>query len=126
MSIKAKYDSLLSFGNELGMRNVNVEEKDGALYVKAEVNTPYEKNIFWDKLKEIGGQSPTDIKADIRVSDDSVYHVHKVEKGETLGKIAKKYYGDASKYTEIFKANTDQLKDPNLIKVGQELVIPKL
>jgi len=26
---------------------------------------------------------------------------------------------------EIFNANRDQLSDPNLIKVGQKLVIPK-
>ena len=50
------------------------------------------KNILWDNIKAIGGENPSDIKADIRVSDDSVYHRHTVQQGETLGKIAKKYY----------------------------------
>jgi len=49
---------------------------------------------------------------------------HVVEAGENLSKIAKKYYGDPSLYTKIFEANKDQIKDPNLIKVGQKLRIP--
>ena len=50
--------------------------------------------------------------------------VHEVEKGDTLGKIAAKYYGDASLYMTIFEANKNQLKDPNEIVPGQKLVIP--
>jgi len=49
---------------------------------------------------------------------------HKVEKGDTLSAIAKKYYGKASEYNKIFEANRDQLKDPDKIKVGQTLRIP--
>lgn len=49
---------------------------------------------------------------------------HEVKKGETLWKIAVTYYGDGSLYTKIFEANSDRLKDPNMIKVGQKLRIP--
>lgn len=49
---------------------------------------------------------------------------HEVAAGETLSKIAEKYYGDASLYPQIFEANRDQLDDPNQIKVGQKLRIP--
>lgn len=49
---------------------------------------------------------------------------HEVVAGDTLSKIAKRYYGDASLYMQIFEANKDQLKDPNLIKIGQKLRIP--
>jgi nucleoid-associated protein YgaU len=49
---------------------------------------------------------------------------HEVQAGETLWKIAEKYYGDGSLYPNIFEANKDVLKDPNLIKVGQKLRIP--
>jgi hypothetical protein len=44
--------------------------------------------------------------------------------GRDVSKIARKYYGDASLYMQIFEANRDQLKDPDLIKVGQKLRIP--
>ncbi|MCC7463528.1 MAG: LysM peptidoglycan-binding domain-containing protein [Gammaproteobacteria bacterium] len=49
---------------------------------------------------------------------------HEVQKGETLGKIARKYYGDASLYKTIFDANKDLLKDPDKIFPGQKLRIP--
>ncbi len=49
---------------------------------------------------------------------------HEVVAGESLSKIALKYYGDASLYTKIFEANKDTLKDPNKIRVGQKLRIP--
>lgn len=54
---------------------------------------------------------------------DEVWHV--VVKGETLSALAKQYYGKASMYMKIFEANKDQLTNPDLIKVGQKLRIPK-
>jgi len=50
--------------------------------------------------------------------------IHVVKSGDTLSKIAKQYYDDASRYMDIFNANTDKLSDPNKIQAGQELVIP--
>jgi nucleoid-associated protein YgaU len=47
-----------------------------------------------------------------------------VQSGDTLSKIAQKYYGDAALYTKIFQANRDILSDPNKIQVGQKLRIP--
>lgn len=49
---------------------------------------------------------------------------YEVKKGDTLWKIAKEVYGDGSLYPDIFKANQDQLTDPDKIKVGQKLRIP--
>ena len=64
--------------------------------------------------------------ANIEVEDTSVFANHTVKSGETLAKISKHYYGNAMKYTAIFDANTNILDNPNLIKIGQELVIPNL
>lgn len=126
MSVKLKYQGVLDLGETLGIQNGNVEEADGVLKVSGVANTPYEKNLLWDKIKEIGGELPSDIEADITISDDSVYHRHTVASGDTLGKIAKHYYGEAGKYSAIFEANTDVLKNPDVIHPGQELVIPNL
>jgi nucleoid-associated protein YgaU len=126
MSTKAKYQPVLDLGEKLNIKDGKVTEEAGILKIKGQAATPYEKNILWDKIKEIGGEKPADIKANITVADDSVYHRHVVQKGETLGKIAKHYYKDASKYNAIFKANTDKLKNPDLIYPDQELVIPNL
>ncbi|MBT8261082.1 MAG: peptidoglycan-binding protein LysM [Flavobacteriaceae bacterium] len=51
---------------------------------------------------------------------------HTVVSGDTLGKIAKKYYGNAMKYPVIFEANKPMLKDPDLIYPGQVLRIPHI
>ncbi|HIT73298.1 MAG TPA: LysM peptidoglycan-binding domain-containing protein [Candidatus Fimicola cottocaccae] len=47
-----------------------------------------------------------------------------VKKGDTIWALAKYYYGDGSKYKLIASANP-QITNPNLIYVGQVLVIPK-
>ena len=44
--------------------------------------------------------------------------------GDTLGGIAKRYYGKASAYTRIFEANRDIISDPNKIYPGQTIRIP--
>ncbi len=126
MSVKSKYQALLELGESLGIQGGDVREENGILKVKGEAKTQYEKDIMWDKIKEIGGSSPSDIKANITVADDSVYHRHTVKSGESLSKIAKHYYGDAMKYKEIFAANQNILKNPDLIHPDQELVIPNL
>ncbi len=50
---------------------------------------------------------------------------YEVVAGDTLGKIAQKYYGKASSYVKIFEANRDILSNPDLIKPGQKLRIPE-
>jgi len=45
--------------------------------------------------------------------------------GDTISKIAKQCLGDAKRYMEIFNANKGLLTDPDKIKVGQSLTIPK-
>ena len=52
--------------------------------------------------------------------------MHTVVSGESLSKIAKKYYGDAMKYNVIFEANKPTLTDPDKIYPGQVLRIPEL
>lgn len=116
----------MDLGTKLNIQNGNVSEENGILKIKGTARTQYEKNILWDKIKAIGGQNPSDIQADIRMADKSVYHRHVVEKGETLGKIAKHYYGDPLKYKDIYQANNHILKNPDMIYPDQELVIPNL
>lgn len=61
------------------------------------------------------------VKSKAKVSD-SVFHT--VKSGDTLSKIAKRYYGDAMRYPDIFDANTPMLKHPDKIYPGQVLRIP--
>ncbi len=45
--------------------------------------------------------------------------------GDSLAKIAKRFFGDANQWRRIFEANRDQIKNPDLIHPGQKLKIPK-
>ena len=47
-----------------------------------------------------------------------------VQKGDTLSNIAKRFYGDSSKWKIIYTANNNLIKDPNLIIDGWVLTIP--
>lgn len=124
--VKAKYQSVLDLGQKLNIQNGDVSEENGTLKITGIANTPYEKNQLWDKIKEIGGESPSDIVADINVADTSIFHKHTVKSGESLSKIAKQYYGDPMKYKAIFEANTGILKNPDVIHPDQELIIPNI
>lgn len=50
---------------------------------------------------------------------------HTVDKGDTLWAVAKKAYGNGSKYMKIFEANKPMLSDPDKIYPGQVLRIPQ-
>jgi tetratricopeptide (TPR) repeat protein len=50
------------------------------------------------------------------------YTVHKIKTGESLSKLAKKYYGDPDKFLIIAEYNN--ITDATLVKVGQEIKIP--
>ncbi|MDZ7921354.1 LysM peptidoglycan-binding domain-containing protein [Rhodoferax sp.] len=49
--------------------------------------------------------------------------VYAVKVGDTLSKIAAAQLGNSQRYTEIETRNN--LPNPNLIQVGQKLVVPK-
>jgi nucleoid-associated protein YgaU len=124
--VKAKYQSVLNLGESLNIANGDVTEENGVLKITGTAKTQYEKDLLWDSIKVAGGENPADIMANIEVADTSVYARHTVKSGESLGKIAKQYYGNASKYQAIFEANTGILKSPDVIHPDQELVIPNL
>ncbi|HEY7683125.1 MAG TPA: LysM peptidoglycan-binding domain-containing protein [Gemmatimonadales bacterium] len=47
-----------------------------------------------------------------------------VAKGDSLSKIAKRFYGDAKHWKKIYEANQSTIKNPDLIFPGQVLKIP--
>jgi hypothetical protein len=46
--------------------------------------------------------------------------------GDNLWNIARAHYGEGVRYTVIFNANKDQIRDPNLIYPGQVFSLPKV
>jgi len=48
-----------------------------------------------------------------------------VSKGDTLWGISKKFYGEGSKWQLILDANKDKIPDPNKLKAGTTIKIPR-
>jgi nucleoid-associated protein YgaU len=124
MSLQDKYRSVLTLGEKFNAQDGYVEETDGRLRVGGTVEYLHQKDQMWDEIKRVGGENASDIEADIKVRNTSIYARHTVDKGESLSLIAKDYLGDVMAYKAIFAANSDTLEDPNKIFPGQELVIP--
>ena len=57
---------------------------------------------------------------------DADGEVYVVKSGDTLSGLAKKFYKDGNMSGIIFKANSKVLKNPNALRPGMKLVIPKM
>ena len=55
---------------------------------------------------------------------NSVDQQYVVKVGDTLSKLAERFYNSTSKWEKIFEANRENLKNPNYIYVGMKLIIP--
>lgn len=121
MSLETKYQPVISLAGEL--KNLKVQQQDNVLYIVGTAGSEETKQRIWDAYARIdpdmrAGDLILDIKVD---GGEDVYYT--VKKGDTLGKIAKAYPGITWK--QIFEANKDQIKNPDLIYPGQKFRIPR-
>jgi nucleoid-associated protein YgaU len=135
MDLRTKYNHAIQTAKSLRMEGA-AEEREGKLYFHGVVKSEDEKNQIWNALKTVPDWQ-TDIVADIKVvpqqaaaagagaGGGSSASTYTVKAGDTLSGIAKSLLGDASKYPKIFEANRDVLSDPDKIKPGQVLKIPR-
>ncbi|MCB0196884.1 MAG: LysM peptidoglycan-binding domain-containing protein [Anaerolineae bacterium] len=68
--------------------------------------------------------SPTPQPAAAQQKAETAERIYEVKPGDSLSKIALEVYGNAARWSEIFEANKDQIKNPNLIHPGQKFRIP--
>jgi nucleoid-associated protein YgaU len=118
-----KYESLNALAAKLGLRNFTMKEEGGKLKIAGTTTYQLEKDLFWDAIKKHAGWEQ-EVAADIRIEKTDIHGIHVVQSGDSLSKIAKVHLDNPNRYMEIFNANKDKLKDPNVIHPGQELVIP--
>ena len=123
MSLKEKYAAVLKLGQELNVKGGDVKEEGGKLIIKGTTEYGIDRDHLWDLIKKQAGWE-NEIVADIKVEKSDVYGYWTVKSGDSLSKIAKDVYDNGGMYMKIFEANKDQLKDPNMIKPGQKLVLP--
>jgi nucleoid-associated protein YgaU len=124
-ALKQKYQPVIDLAAKRGVAWKNVHIENEKLLIRGAAPNDAIKNEVWTAIKAVDPVY-ADLTVDITV--DAALKVpetiYAVVPGDTLSKIAKHHYGDANKYMKIFEANKDQLKDPNMIQVGQKLRIP--
>jgi nucleoid-associated protein YgaU len=123
---KSKYQTVIQRIEAEGVQLANLHVQDGKLFMKGTAPSLEAANKVWDEVKRINPKVD-DITADFPVvpsTKTSAAQTYTVKAGDTLSKISKQFYGSTADYMRIFNANKDQLKDPDQIKVGQELRIP--
>jgi len=71
---------------------------------------------------------PSVVKSELKAEKSLLPSVgslsHVVQRGDTLYKLAEKYYGDGSHWEDIHAANRKAIPNPNRLELGQRLVIP--
>jgi LysM repeat protein len=124
--LKAKYQSVIDLAKSRGVSLKNVHIENEKLLIRGDAPNQDIKNEVWNQIKAVDA-AHADLTADIGV-DPSLpvpEEIYVVAAGDSLSKIAKHFYGNANAYMKIFEANKDQLSDPDKIKPGQKLRIPK-
>jgi nucleoid-associated protein YgaU len=123
--LKSKYAGVTSTIQEFSDLGAKVDQVDldgEKLHLKGTVPSKVVLNRVWDAIKQA---DPTyaDLHHEITNTggDEQPYTV---KSGDNLSKIAKHFYGNAGKYSEIAKANN--ISNPDLIKVGQEINLPAI
>ncbi|MBE0469246.1 MAG: peptidoglycan-binding protein LysM [Methyloprofundus sp.] len=72
---------------------------------------------------ETGAETQTEADIISALEPDNIeYYI--IQSGDSLSKIAKKYYNNAAEYPRIFEANKEVIKNPDLIYPGQKIRIP--
>lgn len=107
-----------------GVDGLKVKVKDGVATIegKAKTASAFEKVV----LMAGNALGIEEVRADDLSAPEQTIEVqyYTVAKGDSLWKIAKKFYGNGSKYTGIFEENREVIKDPDLIFPGQKIRIP--
>jgi nucleoid-associated protein YgaU len=124
-ALKQKYQPVIDLAAKRGVAWKNVHIENDKLLIRGAAPNDAIKNEVWTAIKAV---DPVFADLTVDITIDAALKVpetiYAVAPGDTLSKIAKHYYGDANQYMKIFEANKDQLKDPNMIQVGQKLRIP--
>jgi LysM repeat protein len=130
--LKQKYASVLQVIQSRNVRLDHLHVQDNKLVIQGAAPNEGIKNEVWNAIKAVD-PSYSDLNCDISIDSSlpapavttgAEGQTYTVQPGDSLSKIAKRFYGDANRYTAIFEANRDKLTDPDKISVGQELTIP--
>jgi nucleoid-associated protein YgaU len=130
---RKKVTALTSLVNQMGFKaqNLAIDVHGDRATVKGTVDSQEEKEKIVLLLGNTEGIAAVDDQLQVASAQPQAAAMpaaryYDVKPGDSLSKIAKEVYGDASKYNQIFEANRPMLKDPDKIYAGQKLRIPAM
>jgi nucleoid-associated protein YgaU len=120
-----RVQTLTKYVGRLGLEidDLGIAVDGDVVVVSGTVATQEVKEKIVLALGNTAGTARVDDRITVEVEEPEATF-HTVVSGDSLSKIAKKYYGDPMKYTVIFEANKPMLSDPDKIYPGQVLRIP--
>ena len=100
-----------------------------------DANVPYDPSVIdldagespgWEEPSRSVGEQPMADGEPAAVTSlySSTGRMHSVQRRDTLYSLARLYYNDHRQWKKIYEANRDRIANPNMIKVGMNLVIP--
>ena len=126
---KSRFDTNITVSLE--SYTVKEDAKEGTDLIVSIKLKQYRK--FETKIVKVIEETNTAVEEPVREESDNSpspepekQTTYTVKKGDTLSIIARKFYGDGSKWPVIYNANKDKIINPNLIHPDQVLVIPPM
>jgi len=115
-------------GHGFDARNLNIDVQGDKVKLSGQAMNQEEAEKLILSLGNTYGVAEvdtSDLKVDKPAEQSTMYTV---QKGDTLWEIAEKHYGKGkgAKHTEIVKANSPPVKNPDMIQPGWVLRIPPL
>ncbi len=107
------------------VKNMELDFDGSTATIHGQVASQSDREKIILALGNVSGVAAVDDRLSVKKKEPEA-EFYTVKRGDSLSKIAKRFYGDPMKYKKIFEANKPMLKDPNLIYSGQVLRIPKL
>ncbi|MBX2815042.1 MAG: peptidoglycan-binding protein LysM [Saprospiraceae bacterium] len=112
-------------GLGLPITDLDLDLADDQVTVYGQTESQADKEKIILALGNVAGVATVDDRISV-VTPAPEAQFYEVQSGDSLSKIALKYYDDAMKYPVIFEANKPMLEHPDKIYPGQVLRIPPL
>ena len=117
----------------VSVSNLKVEDAGGVIALRGDVATQADKDKAQKLVQDLGVAAANYLTVQGVAGGVTLGSVaaagsassYTVKSGDTLSKIAKEVYGDASQWKRIHEANRASIPNPDLIHPGDKLTIPK-